>query len=250
MRDDARLVYVILGASGSGRREVLADLVANGFTAEERPVVLLARDEVSDPVDATLPVAGRWSLTDDRIEADLPAGTAAVLMLADGRGNPVDQIEALKPWLVAQGAGLARVLCVVNCQLAEAHPPLLAWYDACIHFADVVLLARREGVANKWLTAFRNRYRDQFLPALFEFVKGGRVSNPAMVIEPQPRRLSHYFDEDGDWLIDGLAEDDDAEIEEGTTEVEVTEVQDPYLARHAGGRRKRELPSLTEFLPA
>jgi hypothetical protein len=119
-----------------------------------------------------------------------------------------------------------------------------------VHFSDVVLLARRDGVANKWLSDFRNHYRDQFLPALFEFVKSGRVSNPAMVIEPQPRRLSHYFDEDGDWLIDGLAEDDDGEIAEGTTEVEVTEVLDPYLARHTGGRRKKELPRITDFLPA
>jgi hypothetical protein len=248
MNDEARLVYFVLGAAGSGRREVLADLVTNGFTATAAPVVLLAAAETPDPGDDGLPVVGRWRWADDRLETDLPPGTAPVLILADGRGNPVDQIEALKPWLAAQGAVLGRILCVVNCQLAAAHPPLLAWYDACVHFADVVLLAKREGVANKWLSDFRNRYRDQFLPALFEFVKGGRVSNPALVIEPQPRRLSHYFDEEGDWLIDGLAEDDDTEVEEGTSEVEVTEVVDPYLARHPGGRRKKELPRISEFL--
>jgi hypothetical protein len=223
-------------------------LVTNGFTATEAPGVLLAADETPDPLDDTLPVVGRWRLSEDRIEAELPLGTGPVLMLADGRGNPVDQLEALKPWLAAQGAVLGRILCVVNCQLAAAHPPLLVWYDACIHFADVVLLAKRDGVANKWLSGFRNRYRDQFLPALFEYVKGGRVANPAMVIEPQPRRLSHYFDEEGDWLIDGLAEDDDTEVEEGTSEVEVREVEDPYLARHTGGRRVKEIPRIGQYL--
>lgn len=248
--DEVRLVYFVLGATGSGRREVLADLVTNGFAAEEAPVVLLAEQEASDPADERLTVAGRWRLADGRLQADLAPGRAPVLMLADGRGNPVDQIEALKPWLAETGAGLARIICVVNCQLAAAHAPLLAWYDACVHFADVVLLARREDVPNKWLSDFRNRYRDQCLPALFEFVKGGRVSNPALVIEPQARRLSHYFDEEADWLIDGLAEDDDVEVEEGSAEVEVTQVEDPYLARRSGGRRVKEIPSITDFLPS
>ena len=72
-----------------------------------------------------------------------------------------------------QGGELARVLCVVHCALAEKHPALLAWYDACVHFSDVVLLQRREGVANKWVSDFLKHYQDQFMPCLFETVKAG-----------------------------------------------------------------------------
>ena len=44
----------------------------------------------------------------------------------------------------------------------EARPAaLLAWYDACVHFSDVVLLQRREGVANKWVSDFLKHHEDQ-----------------------------------------------------------------------------------------
>jgi hypothetical protein len=189
-------------------------------------------------------------LEDGVMQAELPEGVDTVFILADGRGSPVDQLEALRPWLDAQAgeAELGRIIAIVNCTLAEAHAPLLAWYDACIHFSDVVLLARREGVANKWLSDFQNRYREQFLPALFEIVKQSKVKNPALVLEPQARRLTHAFDEDADWIIDGLAEDDDVEVAEGTEEVEVTQAVDPYFARKIGGKRERELPDIATFL--
>lgn len=249
----ATLVYFVLGAAASGRREIVADLIAHGVAAGGgAAAVLLAEGEQTDEAaDAALPVTGRWTLADGVMDAELPAGIDTVFILADGRANPVDQLEALRPWLDAQAGAaveLGRILCVVNCTLAEANPPLLAWYDACIHFSDVVLLARRDGVANKWLSDFQNRYRDQFLPALFEIVKQGKVKNPAMVLEPQARRLTHAFDEDADWIIDGLAEDDDLEVEEGTAEVEVTQAVDPYFTRKIGGKRERELPDIAGFL--
>lgn len=242
------LVYFVLGAAGSGRREVLADLIASGLPADAGAQVLLAATEAAAEADEQLPVIGRWTLEDEQITTEATPGEGPLFILSDGRGNPVDQLEALKPWLEREGRELARIICVVNCQLVEAHPTLLAWFDACIHFSDVVLLARREGVDNKWLSDFQTRYRDQFMPAVFEMVKHGRVKNPALVLEPQPRRLSHYFDEDEDWLIDGLAEEDDMEIEEGTEEVEVTKQEDPYFERRIGGRREKEIPKIAEFL--
>jgi hypothetical protein len=50
---------------------------------------------------------------------------------------------------------------------------------------------RREGVANKWLSDFRAHFDGQFYPCLFELVKGGRVKNPALVLDPLARRMSH-----------------------------------------------------------
>lgn len=239
--------YLLLGAAGSGRRELLADLLETALAADGRAILAVAETETADPADAALAaLAGltvvRWRLADGTIVMPDFAADGPVFVLADGRANPVDQVEAFKPWVESIGGELGRILCVVNCRLAEQHARLVAWYEACIHFADVVLLAKREGVANKWLSDFEARFKDKFYPCLFESLKHGRVKNPALVLDPQPRRMSHYFDEP-DW--EAAAEDED-DGEEG--EVELQPAEDIYLERRAGGRRVKEIPSIAEFL--
>ena len=39
------LVYLFLGVPGAGRREILADLLADGLAAEDTPAVLLPEEE-------------------------------------------------------------------------------------------------------------------------------------------------------------------------------------------------------------
>ena len=128
--------------------------------------------------------------------------------------------------------------------LAARHPELFAWFDACVHFADVVLFNRRDGLPNKWLSDFRARYAAQFLPCLFELVKAGRVKNPALILAPQALRLSHFFDEETDWEVTGSSED--AEDDE---EIAAEPVEDPYLQRRPGGRRVKEIPDVADYLP-
>jgi hypothetical protein len=253
------LVYLILGAAGSGRREVLADLIDGGLAEGDRSVVLLATSETASEYDAKLGAVERWVWTDGVISVPddtLADGVTHVFIVTEGRSNPVDQIEEFKPWIEASGGELGRVISVVNCQLAEQHHPLIAWYEACIHFSDIVLLARREGVANKWLSDFQNRFKDKFFPCLFEFVKGGRVKNPALILDPQPRRMSHYFDEP-EWLVEGADAEDDFAMGEGDgdepgeveeAEVEVTQAEDPYMERLAGGHRVKVIPVIAKFL--
>lgn len=241
------LLYIILGASGSGRREVLADVIEDGLAgdATARSHVLLAEAEAGSDVDGRLGTRSTWRTVDDAIDAEVPVGSTHVFFVTDGRANPIDQLECLKPWLESRGLELARVVCVVNCGLAERHPQLQAWYDACIHFSDVVLLNRREGVSNKWLSDFRGRYESQFYPCLFEMVKGARVKNPALLLEPQARRISHLFDEDVEWVVE--MEDEDADTDDEGA-VEAHPEVDPYIERRAGGRRVRELPDIATFL--
>lgn len=248
---DKPLVYLILGTPGSGRRAVIADLIDGGLAESDRAAILLSSAEPADEFDGRLPNLTRWSWTGEMIEGELPQEATHVFFVTDGRTNPVDQIEVFKAWVEAQGGELARVLCVVNCQLAEQHPPLLAWYDACVHFADVVLLNRREGVENKWLSDFQARFKKQFIPALFEFVKGGIVRNPGLVMEPQARRMSHVFDEEQDWVFtDAEGEEIDEEEEtEGDEDVQAKPEEDPYLERLNGGRRVKEIPNIEKFLP-
>lgn len=251
MAGDKPLIYLVLGAAGSGRRQVIGDLITDGLDpATDRALVLLATEEVVAAADAGLPEPVRWSWNSDR-SLNLPSlGEAThVFIFADGRGNPLDFLEAVKNWLPLSGGELARVLCVVHCQLAEKHPALLVWYEACAHFADVMLLNQREGVSNKWLSAFQNRFRDQFYPFLIEMVKAGRVKNPAIILEPQPRRMSHVFDEESNWVIAGTdTAADDEEASDGDEDIEVTPEEDPWLARYAGGRRVKELPDIRQYL--
>jgi hypothetical protein len=247
---DKPLVYLILGAADSGRREVLADLIAGGLDDGAKPAVLLAEGEATSEADAKLPNLTLWTWADGAIDAALPTGATRVFFVTQGRSNPVDQIEAFKPWLAAQGGELARVLCVVSCQFAEKNPPLLPWFEACIHFSDVVLLHRREGGANKWLSTFLAHFQDKFYPCLFEMVKGGRVKNPPLILDAQARRMSHYLDDEQDWIVTGadgevIEEDEEADDEE---EVQAAPEEDPYLTKDAAGRRAKRIPDIAKYL--
>jgi len=244
------LVYLVLGPTGSGRREVLADLIEGGLAEGERAFVLLPQAEPAGPEDARLPNAGRWKALESGIAAEFPAEITHVFVVSDGRRNPVEQLEAFKLWIDANGAELGRILCVVNCRLAEMNPPLQAWFDACLHFSDVALLNRREGVANKWFSDYVARCERLFHPCLFEIVKAGRVKNPALVLDPQARRVSHAFDAEQDWLVtdgegDEIDEQDEAENED---EVEIAPEEDPYLIRDATGRHAKRIPDIAKYL--
>lgn len=246
------LVYLILGAAGSGRREVLLDLIEAGLEPEDRPAVLLSSGEaVQAETEAKLPAVTRWEWLDGAIGGTLPADATHVFFVTDGARNPVDQIEAFKAWLEAQGGELARVLCVVNVQLAEKHAALLPWFEACVHFADVVLLNKREGIDNKWLSDFLTHFKKQYYPCVFEMVKGSRVKNPALILEPQARRMSHVFDEEQDWVFtnaEGEEIDEQEETEDGDDEIEAKPEEDPYFVRRHGGRRVKELPDIAQYL--
>ncbi|HZP60369.1 MAG TPA: hypothetical protein VFB27_08585 [Opitutaceae bacterium] len=247
---DKPMVYLLLGAAGSGRREVLADLIDGGLGADARPAVLLAADEPAGAPDKKFPGLARWTREDGIIAAPLPYDATHVFFVSDGRRDPIDQIESFATWLRAGGGQLARILCVVDCRLAEKNAALLPWYDACIHFADVVLLNHREGVANKWISEFERRYTGQFYPCLIEPVKAGRVKNPALILEPQALRMSHLFDEEQDWIFtdaDG-EEVDEEEAKEGDEEVEAAPEEDPYLVRDAAGRRAKRIPDIQKYL--
>lgn len=260
----SQLVYVLLGAPGSGRREVLTDLIAGGLDPlHERAHVYLPFGEAAVEADAKLGAASvsrmGWNADLHMLHADAPPAEAThVFIVIDGVIDPVDQLEALKPWLAAHSLPVARVFTVVHCQLVEKHPALMSWHDACVHFSDVVLLNRREGVANKWLSEFRRRYDDQCIPCLFEFVKAGKVRNPGLLLNPVARRLSQYFDEsewddlDLDGVEIGESEDEDGENSRPLDKTEIDPDDqppvDPWLERDAAGHRKQPVPDIRKYL--
>lgn len=272
MTAETPLVYIILGASDSGRRGVLADLIDGGLAEGDRPAVLLSAKEPGCEQDAKFANVSRWSWHEGAIGAVLPPGATHVFFVTDGRLNPVDQIEALQAWLKVVQAELGRVITVVNCQLAEKHAALGAWYEACIHFSDVALLNRREGVANKWMSEFQARFKDLCFPCLFEIVKNGRVKNPVIVLDPQARRMSHIFDID-EWTgidLEGVefgtegadepeTEDDDKPAKgDGKKKGHPNQSpeddddwlpeKEPYFEMLPNGRRAKEIPDIGKYL--
>jgi hypothetical protein len=247
----APTVYFILGTPGSGRRAIVRDLAENGL-ADEKVVVLLSESERPDPADdllAKLPhvEVQRWKWEGpDLPRFKLPA-MAAVFLVADPLASPIDQIEALKPWLIAQGRELARIFCCVDCQLAEKQPVLMQWFEACIRFADIVFLTNRAGVANKWLSDFIQHFKSQFFPCLFIQVKKGDLPNPALVLDPTPRRLTQYFEEGADFS--GLVIETDDDEEEDDEEADGLPEPEPYFERLLNGHRAKEVPDVRDYLP-
>lgn len=249
------LVYLVLGATGSGRREVIVDLIEGGLEKPDCAAVMLPAGESTVEQDAALPAVTRWQWDAEHgaIAGGLPREATRVFFVVDGRRNPVDQIEAFRAWLDAQGGELARVLCVVHAGLVAKNPALLAWYEACVHFADVVLIGRREGVANKAVSDFLNHFKKQFYPGHFELLKDGRVKNPALILEPEARRVSHVFDAEQNWVFtnaEGDEIDEQEETEDGDDEIEAKPEEDPYFERRNGGRRVKEIPDIAKFLGA
>jgi hypothetical protein len=252
-------VYFILGTPGSGRRAILRDLIENGLAPEERAIVLVAESDAPDPADERLAKlknveVRRWRWEKSAFPAmELPAG-ATTFLLGDPQASPVDQVEALKPWIVAQGRELGRIFTVVDCQLAEKQPVLRQWFDACIHFSDVVFLNRREGLANKWLSDFIKHYTDQYFPCHFVQVKTkGDLPTPLVWLDPLARRVSQYFEDDYVDMSDLVIEIGDDEAEEGekvaADEEDGIIPPEPYFVRQRSGRREKEVPDLREYLP-
>jgi hypothetical protein len=232
------LLYVFLGSTGSGRRDVAADLIEFGLEPDEKAVILVAETEEpnGEATAHTTPVL-KWKRGEEGIEATVPPEISQVFMLVNGRENPVDQLEAIKEWIDSGAVRLGRILTVINSALYADTPGLGDWYDACIHFSDVVLLNNRTGVSEKWISSFKKRLQEQFMPCLIELVKKGKVPNPALVLYPEGRRLSLAFEEVDEMYV---FEDDDEEEDEISA--------DPYFERSPSGQRVKVIPDVRNHL--
>jgi hypothetical protein len=223
------LLYLVLGAEGSGR----AALVASWL--EENSRVLVHVDEKGKALSAGISpekiVPWKWMGEGSiGIGGEIPVG-AELFFLANGRESPVDLVEAIQGWLHGKPIELARILTVVNCTLLASHEKLFIWYDACLHFTDVVLLACREGVTNKWVQEYKDLYAEKNYPCHFRFVKNERIDNPAEILFPEARRISLAFEQE-----------EDRYDEEGNM------VEEEYFLRDEAGRRKKWVPDIVDFL--
>ena len=122
-----RLVYFILGTPGTGRREIVRDLLENGRESGERALVLLPESDIVNSAEAAMTALEnvqlrRWTWTENGFPSVPRSDERSIFFLSDAKADPITQIEALKPWLQENGVELARILCLVDCQLAEKNP--------------------------------------------------------------------------------------------------------------------------------
>lgn len=247
-------IYIILGATGSGRREIAFDLIEHcGANQTGKTVVLLAEDEKVSPYDEQVQALPEvtfisWQLNPEGeiITHDLPDDRKTLFFFTNGCLNPVDQIEALIAWTNINDLQVARTLCVINCELCHKEIALNSWYEACIHFSDVVLLNKRKAVTNNWIRDFVQHYEKNHYPCLFELIKKGRVFNPATVLYPESRRLSLIFD---DSYSEIEANPPEIKFERDSIYEEDQPVEiDPYLERLPDGRRAIMIPDICDYL--
>lgn len=239
------LIYLILGAPGSGRRELLLDLIQNGLEKEARALILLSDKENNgfEFPKSEKYTLGSWTWGGESIDLSIPEGFTHIFLISDSQSNPVDQVEAFSKWLPNQELELARIITIVHAQLAFANKELMRWYEACIHFSDAVLINRREEIPQKWINEFINHFKkEEFYPCHFEQVKRGTTKNPALILEPESRRISLIFDELPVLEEHEMGDDDLDEEEDEGDEVDI------YFQRLVSGRRKRQIPDIKKYL--
>jgi len=215
-----RLLYLVLGVPDSGRRAIVQDLIEGGLT-EEESALSLTNEEFPDGEGLT-----KWHWENGSFH--IPEKTddtqpSHQFLIFSPYLDLADQIEASLDLLDSdEGLTLARILFFVHCGLLkETSPKLQDWYDACAHFADVALLNRQKGANNKKIKEFKERYESMRLPLLVESVRKNRIANPAKILDPTSRRISHAFD----------------------PEVELdSDLPDPYLERLSTGERAKRIP--------
>lgn len=242
----------------------MLDLVKSGLNPEnDRVVILLPSGEVDQELDSTLQAidqvsVDRWTLEDETVSfSNIADSTTHLFIVLDGDLNPVEQLEPLRDYLAdCEDIELARIITVVDSGLLFQKPEIEAWYDACVHFSDVILFNRREDVPNKWFSDYQQRFKKLCYPALFDNVKKGRVRNPAEILYPEPRRMTQAFDFDlddtqdssfGDLeLVQEFDEDEDDVVEDDATDElgDDVIVEDPFFERNLGGQRIKRIPDI------
>jgi hypothetical protein len=239
------LVYLIFGVPNSERRSVLYDLIEGGLPQGEPVLYFRPKGEVNSPHDESIEALKNvsvveWELSNNKIKhGPITAEPEKIFFLAPGIANPADVAEALKLWINHNNCELGRIVTVVNCSFLSQQEQSRGWFNACIHFSDVVLLARRELVDNKWLKDFQTHYHKACFPCHIELVSHGKAKNPVGVLQPEARRMTLYFDE-----LTPI-EEDEFEDEEKPEDIR----PDPYFERNESGQHTRPIIDITKLLP-
>tara|TARA_B100001248_G_scaffold262589_1_gene259707 strand:- start:4087 stop:4812 length:726 start_codon:yes stop_codon:yes gene_type:complete len=240
----SQTIYYILGTPNSGRKTLVQDLIQTGLPEGTHPLVLMADTELDSQTFTEAQVQA-WKMDEGKIVTpDLEDNWDTLFFINEGSTNPVDQIEAFAAWLKEHDLTLTRAITLLDCHLAHKQPELAPWYQACVHFSDVVLLNFKNESQPKGFKEFLKLLKHECSPCLFETLKKGCVHNPAQILYPEARRLSHLFDD-----LDPLDSLDLDEDDLPTESFVLENAPDPYLERLPTGQRCKSIPDIQDYLP-
>ncbi len=189
----------------------------------------------------------QWEVRGGDLVFSEPLSPERANLLAYGPPEfPADLLDALVAGFRASAYEMGRIATQVHCGWCATHDEARAWFDAAIHFSDLVLLDNREEVEDQWVRDFQERFHKQRYPCLFDLVRKGLPKHPHWLFDSQPRRLSLVFDPDD---LSGLGpvafdDEDDDPIEEDEP------AGDPFLRRNAAGEREKPIRPLPFALDA
>ena len=230
-------VYLLLGPNDSGRRALVSDFI-DSLESDSPVLYFKHRDEVENEWDSRLENLAQvtkvdWSVDNTKIKHDsITVNPSSIFFLAPSCIDLADVIEGLKGWLSKNDCQLTRIITVIHCQNLSENDSQNSWYEAAIHFSDMVLLNRRESVSEKWIKDMVTEKKKQFHPTRFELVKKNRVNNPIDALDSQAYRTSLFFDD----LIP-IEEDEFEDLLPEDKKI------DPYIERLANGKRQKPIPS-------
>lgn len=231
-------VYLILGPNGSGRRALLADFI-DSLESESSVLYFKHRDEIINDYDSSLESLNAvstvfWSVEGSKIKHEsISVSPSSIFFIAPASIDLADVMEGLKGWLSKNDCQLTRIITVIDCKSLSENNSHNSWYEAAVHFSDMVLLNGREGVSEKWIKDMVTEKKKQFHPTRFELVKKNRVNNPIDVLDTQTYRTSLYFDD----LIP-IEEDEFEDLLPEDKKI------DPYIERLTNGKRQKPIPIL------
>jgi hypothetical protein len=248
-------IFLFLGIQGSGRLEVIDDIIDGYYSADQQISVLYdhredipSRSPFSNNVELVA-----YKIVDEQIKfpSAIPQSNI-LLILCNGSGNCIEFLEAIQKWTRNKKMSVNRVISIIHTQKVMAEPKIARWYDATIHFSDVALLNRRENVGDKDIRQFVLKYnKEKCMPCLFEFVKKGKIKNPAIALEGSPRRISQAFEEEDDFDYSEVIitdENDEENPEEDDFMDEFRNAPEPYFKRLPNGRHEIEIPDISDCL--
>ena len=235
-------LVIVLGPVGSGRAATVKELVENAWPEGKHIRVLTEATELKEGADSS----DSWTFKDGLAVLPQPGTEDATILITDGLRSAIEQMEALHRALAHSAWSLQRIITIVDCPLAHRHPVVSEWYNSCIHFSDAVILTRRWEVPGQWMSKFLETYDNAFYPCVFvNLLKNGSMANPATVVQGEPLRLTHIFDE-----IDAV---DEMEFDEDNLPDEPFDLvrqPDKYFARDDFGRRLIAVPDIAPTLRA
>ena len=226
-------VYLILGPNGSGRRALIADFF-DILESKSSVLYFKHKDEIINDYDPSLERLNSvstvlWSVEGSKIKHEsISVNPSSVFFIAPASIDLADVIEGLKGWLDKNECQLTRIITVIDCKSLSEDNSQNCWYDAAVHFSDMVLLNRREGVSEKWIKDMVTEKKEHFRTTRFELVKKNKVKNPNDILDSQTYRTSLFFDDlifiEEDEFEDLLPED---------------RKEDPYIERLENGKRAK-----------